>query len=92
MTSHYDIKDLFIYWNSQAYYSEVDGSNTIEYFCTPSVPEAALTDKVWKIMKVTKITATGKYVTGKSVVWAGGTPDCAFVATDLNTVKALTYL
>lgn len=91
MATQYPIDMTVMYWNALAYYVETSGVNTIEYFGTPRQPWLLLTESWWKWMKMITVTATTNLAAGKSITWAGWSPDYAFVATDLNTVKAFSY-
>lgn len=90
--SNYTLPNLSLYWNALCFYSEVSWANTISYYCSPRNPEALITESVWNVLKVITVTATGNLAAGKSVIFAGGSPDYRYPATDLNTVKALTYI
>jgi len=87
----YSLRDLDLYGNWLAYYSETDWLTTIEYFCTPNQPWLAITETGWKVMKFITVTATGKMNPWKCVLRAGWSPDFSFTATDLNTVKAYSF-
>jgi len=85
------IKDTIDYWNWLAYYSEEVWANKVEYYCTPRQPWLALTENWWKVMRMLTDLASWDLAQGKSITWAGWSPDYSFVATDLATVKALTF-
>jgi len=68
--TNYSLRDLDLYGGGLAYYSEISGANTLEYFCTPRNPEALLTEKAWKIMRLETVTLTGNMAPGKCIKWA----------------------
>jgi hypothetical protein len=89
--SNYTAQLLSLYGNSLAYYSEVSGLNTIEYFCFPVQPYIAIADTGRKVMRMTTVTIGWALIPWKCIMRAGGTPDHRYTATDLNTVKAYAY-
>ena len=88
----YNFKDLVDLGNWLAYYSDDSWATKFEYFCMPAQPNAALTDKSWKIMRMETDKTTTDMIQWKAIKMANG--DCEFdnVATDLATVAALTYI
>lgn len=92
MVSGYTLKELDLNGSSLAFYSETSGVNTLSYYCTARFPEALITESVWKVLKVITVTATGNLAAGKSVLFAGWTPDYKYAVPNLATVSWLTYV
>lgn len=80
-----------MYWNWLAFYTETSWLNTLEYYCFPRTPSDSLTDKTWKIMRISTVTLTWKMTVWKCIQRAWWTPDYNFEATDLATVSAFSY-
>ena len=89
--SNYSRTDLANIGNSLVYYSDTSGATKMEYFGISSVPSAAITDKVRKVMRIEKDKTTDEFVQGKAIMFAGGNPETIYTATDLGTVKAYSY-
>ena len=88
---NYNLADLALNGNSMAFYTEVVGANTLEYYCFPRQPDALVWSKTWKVMLLTTVTAWGALAAWKCVQRAGWSPEYENHATDLATVKALSY-
>ena len=91
--SDYQFKDLIDLGNGMAYYSNITPTVKTEYFCVPDQPGLGITERWWKIMKVTTdLTSTDKDLAqGKAIMFAGWTPDFTFLATDYTYVAGLSY-
>jgi len=88
----YTLSDLVQNGNALAYYVTTSWLNTIEYFCFPRSPDMLVTNKWWKILKLITVTTTKELAAGKSVLYAWGSPDFSFYATDLTYVDWLSYV
>lgn len=85
------IADLDTYGNWLAYYSKDDGTTKTEYFCTPNQPWLSITQKWWKVMKMTTVLSSWEMTQGKTIQRAWWSPDFSFSADNLVYVEWLSY-
>ena len=90
--SDYWFRDLIDLWNGLAYYSNTEWWIKTEYFCVPEQPWISLLDRWWKIMRMQSDVESWDMIQWKAIMFAGGTPDFAFLAVDITYVAALTYI